>query len=54
MRETSPAKVVFCGTPVFAVPTLEALIAAGHGVPMRDAADELSRLAENFLSPDKC
>jgi hypothetical protein len=30
------------------------LIAAGHGVPMRDAADELSRLAENFLSPDKC
>ena len=27
------------------------LIAAGHGVPMRDAADELSRLAENFLVP---
>jgi len=28
------------------------LIAAGHGVPMRDAAHELSRLAENFLSPE--
>ena len=28
------------------------LIAAGHGVPMRDAADELSRLAENFPLPE--
>jgi glyoxylase-like metal-dependent hydrolase (beta-lactamase superfamily II) len=28
------------------------LIAAGHGAPMRDAADELSRLARNFLSPE--
>jgi glyoxylase-like metal-dependent hydrolase (beta-lactamase superfamily II) len=27
------------------------LIAAGHGAPMRDAADGLSRLAENFISP---
>jgi len=27
------------------------LIAAGHGIPMRNAADELSRLAENFVSP---
>ena len=27
------------------------LIAAGHGVPMRDAADELSRLAGNFHGP---
>jgi len=27
-------------------------IAAGHGLPMRGAADELSRLAENFLSPE--
>jgi glyoxylase-like metal-dependent hydrolase (beta-lactamase superfamily II) len=30
------------------------LIAAGHGVPMRDAAGELSRLAENFRSPELC
>ena len=29
-----PAKVVFCGTPRFAVPTLEALIAAGHEIPL--------------------
>ncbi len=28
------------------------LIAAGHGVPMRDAAAELSRLAENFRLPE--
>ena len=27
-------------------------IAAGHGVPMRDAADELSRLADNFHCPE--
>ena len=27
-------KVVFCGTPRFAVPTLEALIAAGHTIPL--------------------
>lgn len=27
------------------------VIAAGHGLPMRDTADELSRLAENFHSP---
>jgi methionyl-tRNA formyltransferase len=27
-------KIVFCGTPRFAVPTLEALIAAGHEVPL--------------------
>jgi glyoxylase-like metal-dependent hydrolase (beta-lactamase superfamily II) len=28
------------------------LIAAGHGLPMLDTADELSHLAENFLSPE--
>jgi glyoxylase-like metal-dependent hydrolase (beta-lactamase superfamily II) len=28
------------------------VIAAGHGLPMRDTADELSRLADNFLTPD--
>ena len=33
-RETSPAKVVFCGTPVFAVPTLEALLSAGHKIAL--------------------
>ena len=27
-------KVVFCGTPEFAVPTLEAVIAAGHEVAL--------------------
>src|ERR1700685_2540179 len=26
--------LVFCGTPQFAVPTLEALVAAGHSVPL--------------------
>jgi methionyl-tRNA formyltransferase len=27
-------KLIFCGTPSFAVPTLEALIAAGHEIPL--------------------
>jgi methionyl-tRNA formyltransferase len=27
-------RIVFCGTPQFAVPTLEALIAAGHEIPL--------------------
>jgi len=27
-------KIVFCGTPQFAVPTLEAILAAGHSVPL--------------------
>ena len=27
-------KIVFCGTPAFAVPTLEALLAVGHNVPL--------------------
>jgi methionyl-tRNA formyltransferase len=27
-------KLVFCGTPPFAVPTLEALLAAGHDIPL--------------------
>ena len=27
-------KLVFCGTPRFAVPTLEALLAAGHAIPL--------------------
>jgi methionyl-tRNA formyltransferase len=30
----TPAKLVFCGTPQFAVPTLEALLAAGHEVAL--------------------
>jgi len=29
-----PLKLVFCGTPAFAVPTLEALLAAGHQIPL--------------------
>jgi methionyl-tRNA formyltransferase len=31
---TRPARLVFCGTPSFAVPTLEALLAAGYEVPL--------------------
>ena len=27
-------KLVFCGTPQFAVPTLEALLAAGHEIAL--------------------
>ena len=33
-REDKGMKVVFCGTPEFAVPTLEAMIAAGHEVAL--------------------
>ena len=31
---TSPLKLVFCGTPQFAVPTLDALLVAGHDVAL--------------------
>jgi methionyl-tRNA formyltransferase len=31
---TQQARLVFCGTPRFAVPTLQALIAAGHEIPL--------------------
>ncbi len=35
MKEPGKAvKLVFCGTPRFAVPTLEALLAAGHEIPL--------------------
>lgn len=36
MNETNPIrlKLVVCGTPQFAVPTLEALLAAGHEIPL--------------------
>jgi methionyl-tRNA formyltransferase len=36
MAQQNPArlKLVFCGTPQFAVPTLEALLAAGHDIPL--------------------
>ena len=30
----TPLKLVYCGTPAFAVPTLEALLAAGHSIPL--------------------
>ncbi len=30
----STLKLVFCGTPQFAVPTLESLLAAGHKVAL--------------------
>jgi methionyl-tRNA formyltransferase len=33
-REGSGLKLVFCGTPEFAVPTLKALLAAGHFIPL--------------------
>lgn len=32
--ETRPLRIVFCGTPEFAVPTLEAVVAAGHDVQL--------------------
>ena len=31
---TRQVRLVFCGTPRFAVPTLEALLAAGHEIPL--------------------
>ena len=31
---TATLKLVFCGTPLFAVPTLEALLAAGHEIAL--------------------
>src|SRR5258708_17619195 len=31
---TQPLNLVFCGTPAFAVPTLEKLVEAGHNVPL--------------------
>jgi methionyl-tRNA formyltransferase len=34
MREGGGLKLVFCGTPEFAVPTLNALLAAGHQIPL--------------------
>lgn len=36
LNEPTPTrlKLVFCGTPQFAVPTLEALLAAGHEIPL--------------------
>lgn len=34
VAESDRLRLVFCGTPDFAVPTLEALLAAGHQVPL--------------------
>ncbi len=31
---SNPLRLIFCGTPEFAVPTLEALLAAGHSIPL--------------------
>ena len=31
---TNPLRLIFCGTPQFAVPTLEALLAAGHEIAL--------------------
>jgi methionyl-tRNA formyltransferase len=33
-KASNPLRLVFCGTPQFAVPTLEALIAAGHEIAL--------------------
>jgi methionyl-tRNA formyltransferase len=33
-KTSNPLRLVFCGTPQFAVPTLEALIAAGHEIAL--------------------
>ena len=34
MTNAANLKLVFCGTPQFAVPTLEALLAAGHDIAL--------------------
>jgi methionyl-tRNA formyltransferase len=33
-QPSTPLTLVFCGTPAFAVPTLEALLATGHRIPL--------------------
>lgn len=49
-------KVVFCGTPEFAVPTLEAVLAAGHEVPLVVTQPDkaVGRKAEMQAPPVKC
>jgi methionyl-tRNA formyltransferase len=39
----TPFKLVFCGTPNFAVPTLEKLVEAGHSVPLVVTQPDLPR-----------
>ena len=49
-------KVVFCGTPEFAVPTLEAALAAGHDVPLVVTQPDkaVGRKAQIQAPPVKC
>lgn len=45
-------KLVFCGTPSFAVPTLEALLAAGHRIPLVvSQPDRLVGRAQQLAAP---
>ena len=48
-------RLVFCGTPRFAVPTLEALLAAGHDIPLVVTQPDrpVGRLQELTASPVK-
>ena len=46
-------KIVFCGTPQFAVPTLEALLAAGHRNRARRLAARPARRAATSSSPPR-
>ncbi len=45
-------KLVFCGTPRFAVPTLEALLAAGHEIPLVvTQPDRPAGRTQQFIAP---
>jgi len=44
-------KLIFCGTPQFAVPTLEALIAAGHEIPLVVSQPDRPLGREQKLTP---
>jgi methionyl-tRNA formyltransferase len=54
-REAASLKLVFCGTPQFAVPTLEALIAAGHRIELVVSQPDrpAGRAAEIHATPVK-
>jgi methionyl-tRNA formyltransferase len=55
MSDAARLKLVFCGTPQFAVPTLEALIAAGHHVELVVSQPDrpVGRAAEIHPTPVK-
>jgi methionyl-tRNA formyltransferase len=55
MADAASLKLVFCGTPQFAVPTLEALIAAGHRIELVVSQPDrpVGRAAEIHPTPVK-